>query len=98
MRRERKWVDPALRLPFSAAPSKIMLEAGGGLVTLLGGLGVQLHDKVGDLTWEVLQPLLRRHRNSGDVAMGPFQAVMSVEPQCARYPPVEGNAEGIEVA
>ena len=33
-----------LRLPFGKAAPQIALEAGRGLVALLGGLGEQLHD------------------------------------------------------
>ena len=65
-----------LHLPFGAAPSKIVLDAGGGLVALLGGLGEQLHDKLGNRRRDGLQPLTRRHRRSGDVAMDPFHGVM----------------------
>ena len=37
------------RVSHSAqAPPKIVLDAGGGLVALLGGLGEQLHDKPGN--------------------------------------------------
>ena len=41
---EREVVDAALGLPFGQAAPQIALQAGGGLVALLGGLGEQLHD------------------------------------------------------
>ena len=41
---ERKVVDAALRLPFGQAAAQIVLEAGGGLIAVLGGLREQLHD------------------------------------------------------
>ena len=75
-----------------------MLDAGGGLVTLLGGLGEQLHDEPGNLRRDALQPLMRRHRRSGDVAMDPFHRVIRAERQRARQHLIEGDAEGIEVA
>ena len=41
---KRKLVDAALSFPFGKAAPKITLDAGGSLVSLLGGLGEQLHD------------------------------------------------------
>ena len=41
---ERKWFDASVTFPFSKAAPKVMFNTGGGLVTLLGRLGEQLHD------------------------------------------------------
>src|SRR5215813_12131423 len=41
---KRKWLDAPMQLPFGKTASKITLDAGGSLVTLLGGLCEQLHD------------------------------------------------------
>ena len=45
---ERKSSMRPLRLPFGEASPKIALDARGGLVALLGGLGEQLHDDGGN--------------------------------------------------
>ncbi len=39
VRAERKWPDAAGRFPFRQAAPQIALDAGGGLVAFLGGLG-----------------------------------------------------------
>ena len=72
---KREGVDAALSLPFSKAAPKIALQAGGGLVALLGGLGEQLHDDGGDRGRDSLQPLAGRHRLSGDMAVHPFHGI-----------------------
>ena len=41
---EREVIDPPLRLPFGQASPKVALEAGCGLIAVLGRLGEQLHD------------------------------------------------------
>ena len=45
---QREGVDPVLSLPCSKAAPKVALQAGRGLVALLGGLGEQLQDEGGD--------------------------------------------------
>ena len=45
---EGKRFDAPLTLPFGKAAPKILLDADGGLVALLGGLGEQLHDDPGN--------------------------------------------------
>ena len=51
---EREVVDAAVRFPFGQTASKIALDAAGGLVTLLGSLGEQLHDDRRDGRWDTL--------------------------------------------
>ena len=46
-----------LRLPFGQAAPQIALQAGRGLVALLGRLGEQLHDDRRDGAGDVRQPL-----------------------------------------
>ena len=50
---ERKFVDATSRFPFSEAAPKIALHACRRLVTLLGGLGEQLHDDRRDGAWDI---------------------------------------------
>ena len=45
---ERKRVDAATGFPRGAAPLKIALDTGGGLVAVLGILSEQFHDQLGD--------------------------------------------------
>src|ERR1700730_4913025 len=78
---KRKWVDVPLTFPFGTAVSKITLKAGCGLVPLLGRLGEQLHDDLGDRGRDILQPLAGRHRLSGDMAVHPFHGIGSGERQ-----------------
>src|ERR1700730_18650687 len=61
--------DVAVRLPGCQPPPKISLKAGGGLVTLLGGLGEELYDDGRDRIRDSVHPLTRRRRLPGDVAM-----------------------------
>ena len=87
-----------LSFPFSEAAPQIALDAGCGLVALLGRLGEQLHDDRRDRGRDVLQPLAGRHRLSRDVAVHPFHRIGRGERQAAGEHLVEGDAEGVEVA
>src|SRR5262244_3540566 len=51
---------------------QITLDAGGSLVTLLGGLREQLHDDLRDRGRNLRQPLAWRHWLSGDMAVDPL--------------------------
>ena len=57
---EREGLDAAVELPFGKAAPQIALDAGGGLVALLGRLGEQLHDDRGDGGRDAFQPLRGR--------------------------------------
>ena len=72
---QREGVDPAVSLPFSKAASEVVLQAGCGLVALLGGLGEQLQDDGGDRGGDRLPPLAGRHRFSRDMAVDPFHGI-----------------------
>jgi len=65
MRRERAAPDPP----------EVALQAGRGLVAVLGRLGQQLHDDGRDDAGHILQPLGGRHRPPRDVAVDPFHRV-----------------------
>jgi len=75
-----------------------VLEAGGGLVAILGRLGEELHDDPGEYGRNALQPFRRRHRLSRDVAMNPFHRIGRAERQASGQHLVERDAEGVEVA
>src|SRR3954462_2584735 len=49
---ERKVIDTAARFPFRQAASQIALDTAGGLVTILGSLGEQLHNDRRDGRWD----------------------------------------------
>ena len=51
---EREVIDAAPRFPFGQAASQIALDTAGGLVTILGRLGEQLHDDRRDGRWDIL--------------------------------------------
>ena len=55
-RAQRERVDAAVRLPFRQAAPQIGLEAGGGLVAFLGGLGEQLHHDRRERRRDVARP------------------------------------------
>jgi hypothetical protein len=95
---ERKVVVAALRLPGRKAALQVVLDAGGGLVALLGRLGEQLHDNPRELRRNGLKPLARRQRFAGDVAMHPLHRIGCSEWQNAGEHLVEGDAERIEIA
>ena len=85
-------------LPFGETASQIVLEAGGGLVALLGRLGEELHDDLGDHRRDALQPFRRCHRLSRDMAMDPFHRIGGAERQTAGEHLVERHAERVEIA
>ena len=64
-----------LTLPFGQTAPQIVLEAGGGLVALLGRLGEELHDDLREDGRNALQPLRRRDRLSCDMAVDPFHRI-----------------------
>ena len=72
-RRER--VDAVSMLPRSKAASEVKLQAGRGLVALLGGLGEQLQDDGGERGRDSRHALDRRHRLSGDMAVDPLHGI-----------------------
>jgi hypothetical protein len=64
-----------LSLPCSKAAREVSLQAGRGLVALLGALGEQLQDDSGDRGRDSLQPLAWRHRLSGDMTVDPLHRI-----------------------
>ena len=95
---EREVVDAASSLPFGKAAPQIALDAGRGLVALLGGLGEQLHDDRRDRRRDTLQPLAGRHRLPGDVAVHPLHRIGRGEGQTAGEHLVKRDAERVEIA
>ena len=87
-----------LRLPFRQAAPKIALDAGGGLVALLGGLGEQLHDDRRDAARNASDPLAGRHRLPRDVAVHPLHRIGGRERQRPGEHLVERDAERVEIA
>ena len=77
-------VDAAVRLPFRQAAPQIGLDARGGLVAILGGLGEQLHDDRRERLRDAADPLVGRHRLPGDVAVDPLHRIGGGERQHAR--------------
>ena len=67
--------DAALCVPVGQAAAQIALDAGGGLVALLSGLGEQLHNDRRHRAGDPLQPTGRRHRLPRDVAVHPFHRI-----------------------
>ena len=72
---EREASIRPLRLPFGEAAPQIVLDAGRGLVAILGRLREQLHDDGRDRGRDISQPLGRRHRLPGDVAVHPLHRI-----------------------
>jgi hypothetical protein len=72
---ERKFIDPAPKLPFGKAAPKITLDAGRGLVPVLSGLGEKLQDDRRYRRWDVLHSLVGRHGLSRDVAVDPLHRI-----------------------
>jgi hypothetical protein len=68
------------------------------MVALLGRLGEELHDDLGDDGRDALQPLRRRCRLSGDMAVDPFHRIGRAERQTAGEHLIECDAERIKVA
>ena len=69
---EGKRFNPVLRLPRRQAAPQVALQAGGGLVAVLGRLGEQLHDDRRDGAGNFRHPLGGRDRLPRDVAMHPL--------------------------
>ncbi len=95
---QRENIDAALALPVCEAVLQIMLDASSRLVSLLGRLGKQLHDDVGERGRHGVHACARRHRLSGDVTVHPLHWVGGLERQRAGQHLVERDAESIEVA
>ena len=99
VRAQREVDRCALRLPFGEATAKVALDAGRGLIAILGGLREQLH---GDR--RELQPGRSLSRSLGgagclrDVAVHPFHRIGRRERQTAGQHLVEGDAERVEIA
>ncbi|MNS97849.1 hypothetical protein D3C72_1321980 [compost metagenome] len=72
---ERKVLDAALALPVFQAAPQVVLDPGGGLVALLGGLGQQFHDDARQRGRHGLHPHAGRRRHPGDMAVHPFHGV-----------------------
>ena len=54
------------------APPQIGLDTRGGLIAFLGGLGEQLHHDRRERPRDARDPLVRRRRLPGDVAVHPL--------------------------
>jgi hypothetical protein len=87
-----------MRLPFRQTPAEIGLDARGGLVTVLGGLGEELHHNGRERPRDACDPLVGRHRLPGDMAVHPLHRIGSRERQRPRKHLVEGDTQSIEVA
>ncbi|MGY4421935.1 hypothetical protein ACVWY2_004384 [Bradyrhizobium sp. JR6.1] len=95
---ERKMFDSALGFPFGEAALEIALEAGGGLVAILGSLGQKLHDDRRDGTRHVLCSFDRWYRSLRDVAVHPSHGIGRGERENGREHPVKRDAERVQVA
>src|SRR6516225_5784727 len=91
-------VYPTLRLPCGQASAKIAFEACDNLVAVFGPLREQLHDDRRDGAGDFAQPLGRRHRPPGEVAVHPFHGLGGGERQNTSKHLVKRDAEGVEVA
>ena len=96
--RQDEIVNPSLRLPFGEAVFEVVLEAGGGLVAVLGRLGEKLHDDRRHGARHAIDPFGGRNGSSRDVAVHPFHRIGRGERQCAREHPVERHAECVQIA
>ena len=85
-------------LPGRKAATKIVLDPTSGLVTVLCRLREQLHDDCRDRARNVLQPLHRGHRLSGNVAVHPFHRVGRRKGQTPREHLVQGDTQSVEIA
>ena len=95
---QREVVDAALTLPIVEAVLEVALDTRRSLVALLGCLGQQPHDNLGDSDRQVVQSLAGRHRSSGDMAVHPFDRVRHREWQSAGEHLVERDAQRVKVA
>jgi len=84
--------------PVDEAASQIALDAGRGLVAILGRLGEQLHGNGRDRGRDIRHPLTGRHRHSGDMAVHPLHGIDRSERQGAREHLEERDAQRVEVA
>ncbi len=98
VRAEREGVDAAAAIPFGKAALEIALEAGGGLIALLGCLGEQLHDEGRDRRRDRPHPLSEGRRPSRNMAVDPLHRIDGGERQGAGDHLVKRDAEGVEVA
>src|SRR5215813_4149037 len=94
---EWKVVDLAPPLPFGLATAKVVFEASRRLIALFGSLREQLHGDRRDRTRNFLQPLGRRHRPPGEMAVDPFHRLRGDKRQSTGEHSVEGDTERIEV-
>ncbi|MCY1413984.1 hypothetical protein D9M71_294220 [compost metagenome] len=90
--------DAPSPLPVVQAAAQVVLDAGGALVAILGGLGQQLEDDLREHRRHAGDPLAGRQRLARDVAVHPFHRVAGGEWQRAGEHLVEDHAKGIEVA
>jgi hypothetical protein len=80
---EREGIDPAGGFPLREAAPQVVLDAGGRLIAILGGLGEQLHHDRRDHLRQTWPPLGRRHRSLRDVAVHPSHRIRRCERQTA---------------
>src|SRR5215471_20388843 len=90
-------VYPTLRLPCGQASAKVAFKASDNLVAVFGPLREQLHDDRRDGAGDFAQPLGRRHRPPGEVAVHPFHGLGSAERQNTSKHLVERDAQRVEV-
>ena len=74
-----------------------MREAGGALVALVGYLGEQLEDDVGDHAGQRRAQRVGRRGRARHVAVHPADGVVGLEGQAAGEQLVEGDAERVEI-
>src|ERR1700722_2198494 len=86
---EREGFDPAMRLPLRKTDPQIGLDASGGLVALLGGLGEKLHHDCRERPRDIYNPLMRRHRLPRDMAVYPPHRIVGREWEVPRQHFVE---------
>ena len=85
-------------LPFREALPQIDRETRGGLVAVFGVLGEELHHDRRERPRDARDPLVRRRRLAGNVAVHPFHRVGGGERQFACKHLVEGDPQGVEIA
>jgi len=95
---KRKWLDPAIRLPFRQSPPQISLDARGGLVAFLGSLGEELHHDCREQRREARDPFVGRYRLSRDMAVHPLHRIGGGEGELPRQHFVKGDTQSIEIA
>ena len=98
VRAQREPLDMAMRVPIRQAAPEIGLDACGGLVALLGGLGEELHDDCRERDWHICNPLMGRHRSPRDMAVHPLHRIGGSEGELPRQHFVEGDTQSIEIA